>query len=204
MARTSPAMPGPAYQSMRSRLDRAARETSDPQLRTALRGMTRALDDALGRGARPEDRALLRQSQREYRNALVLERAATGAGEKVAAGELSPAQLRAAVVNQNRRDYARGRGDLGELARAGQAVLQPLPSSGTAQRTFLRRGPHRRRYGRRFWFSSGGNARRPGRAGGDCTGAAVASDASLLERAHSRAASGGRPRRKRTALSEWT
>ena len=42
--------------------------------------------------------------------------------------------LRAALVAQNRRSYARGTGDFNDLVRAGNQVLDKLPESGTAAR----------------------------------------------------------------------
>jgi len=76
----------------------------------------------------------LRRARREYRNFLVLERAATGAGENAALGLISPSALRNATVQQGRRAYARGQGDFGQLARAGEALMKPLPQSGTSPR----------------------------------------------------------------------
>jgi hypothetical protein len=66
---------------------------------------------------------------------LTIEKAATGAGENAALGLISPSALRNATINtQGRRNYARGSGDFAELARAGEALLKPLPNSGTAGR----------------------------------------------------------------------
>lgn len=127
-------MDGDVYQSLRSRLDRAARGTNDPQLQDALFGIRNALDDAMERGMTAADTAAWREARNQYRNLLVIERAATGAGENAAAGIISPAQLRGAAVGQNRRSYARGQGDFDELARAGVATMTPLPNSGTPAR----------------------------------------------------------------------
>jgi hypothetical protein len=66
---------------------------------------------------------------------LVLERASTGAGENAAQGLISPSALRSATVTkQGRRNYARGRGDFADLARAGESVMKTMPNSGTAGR----------------------------------------------------------------------
>ena len=66
--------------------------------------------------------------------AAVHDNAAGGAGENAAKGLISPAQLRNAVKTANKRAYVRGQNDLGNLARAGEAVMKPLPQSGTAPR----------------------------------------------------------------------
>jgi hypothetical protein len=129
---------GAAYQAVRSRLDRAARGTADPQLAEALRGIRNALDEGMERSiARNNHRDLgaWRQARNQYRNMLVIEQAATGAGENAAQGIISPSALRNATVTKHgRRNYARGSGDFAELARAGEGVMKPLPQSGTAPR----------------------------------------------------------------------
>lgn len=133
---------GAQYQALRSRLDKAARSArADPQLSDALRGMRNALDDAMERSIaanNPSDAGAWREVRNQYRNILVLEKAATGAGENAAQGIISPSQLRNATVLQGRRAYARGQGDFADLARAGEGVMKPLPQSGTAPRTAAR------------------------------------------------------------------
>ncbi len=74
------------------------------------------------------------KARREYRNMLVIEKAATGNGADTALGLISPSQLRNATVQQGRRAYARGQGDFADLARSGEAIMKPLPNSGTAPR----------------------------------------------------------------------
>jgi hypothetical protein len=131
-------IPGELYQSLRSRLDRAARGTKDPELGGFLRSMRDALDGGMQRSIPPTsgDAAAWRIARKQYRNFLAIEKAATGAGEKAAEGYISPALLRGAVKDQGRRAYARGQGDLAELARAG-VLLNPLPNSGTAPRAWV-------------------------------------------------------------------
>jgi hypothetical protein len=135
-ARNGGVVDGAAYQSIRSRLDRMARSSrNDPQLSHALRDMRDVLDDAMERSISPADQAAWREARNHYRNLLVIERAATGPGSDTAMGLISPSQLRTATVNvHGRRNYARGNGEFSELARAGEAVLRPLPNSGTAGR----------------------------------------------------------------------
>lgn len=130
---------GAQYSDFRTRLNKIARNTNDGQLSDTLFGIQRSLDDAMERsipGGSP-DAALWRQTRREYRNIIPLEKAVTGAGAETAEGLVSPSQLRNAVVNENRRAYARGEGDYAELARAGEGVMRELPNSGTAPRSFM-------------------------------------------------------------------
>lgn len=133
---------GEAYQSLTSRLARAARGTKDPELSQALRGIREDLDDAMERSIaanNPADIGAWRETRNQYRNFITLEQAATGAGENAAAGIISPSALRnATLAKQGRRNYARGQGDFADLARAGEGVMKPLPQSGTAPRAAVR------------------------------------------------------------------
>lgn len=134
------AMPGRDYQQIRSRLSRMSNSArnNDPEFSNALRGLRNSLDDAFARQVIPEDAAGLTQARTQWGNLKTLEKAASGAGENAAFGRISPAQLRQSVASGNNRGaYARGQGDFAELARAGQAVMTPLPNSGTAQRSFI-------------------------------------------------------------------
>jgi hypothetical protein len=87
------------------------------------------------RNMAPADQAAWREARTQYRNILAVEKAATGAGQPAAEGIISPSAMRNATITEHgRRNYARGDGDFAELARAGEAVLKPLPDSGTASR----------------------------------------------------------------------
>jgi hypothetical protein len=135
------ALQGVSYQSLRSSLDRAARATNDPQLAQTLRGLKDALDETMERSiarSNPRDLGAWREARRQDRNMLVIEKAATGAGENAALGLISPSHLRNAAVGQGRRGYARGKGEFSELARAGEALMKPLPNSGAPGRTAVR------------------------------------------------------------------
>jgi hypothetical protein len=125
-------LPGETYQAFRSRLDKAARSSrNDPQLQDALFGIRNALDDAMARSLTPADQVAWTEARRQYRDMIVIEKAANGAGEP---GVITPAALATQTKAQNLRSYARGQGDFAELARAGKEVMTPLPNSGTAQR----------------------------------------------------------------------
>jgi len=130
-------IPGEVYQSLRSRIARDARGAGDQYIAQTLRELENTLDDAMERSIaafNPADLGGWREARRQYRNILVIEKAATGAGENAALGLLSPSQLRNATVQQGRRAYARGQGDFAELARSGEAVMKSLPQSGTSPR----------------------------------------------------------------------
>lgn len=135
-------LPGKNYQAFASRLGKMARGTTDPQLKEVLSRYKSALDDSFERGlqtANSADSGALAEARRNYKNLLTLEHAATGAGEDIANGLISPQRLRASTVaTQGRSSYARGRSELSDLAHAGQTVMAKLPNSGTAARTSVR------------------------------------------------------------------
>lgn len=127
---------GKDYQTIRSRLTTRAHNArgSDNELAAAYRGLRDALDRGMERSINPGDAGKWGELRRQWGNLKVLERAATGGGEDAALGMISPARLRMAASSGNQGAYARGQGDFADLAKAGQAVMTPLPNSGTAQR----------------------------------------------------------------------
>lgn len=129
-------MAGNDYQSIRSSLTKRAYNVrnSNTDLAEAYRGLRNSLDNAMARSVSPEDAAEWARLRQQYGNMKVLEKAATGAGENAAMGTISPAKLRQAAVAGRQGQYARGAGDFDQLARSGQAVMTPLPNSGTAGR----------------------------------------------------------------------
>lgn len=130
-------MSGRDYQTIRSRLTRMSQSyrNSDSEFSSAIRGLRDALDSGMERSINPSDAGVWSELRRQYGNMKTLEKAIGGAGgEDAAMGLISPARLRMAASSGNRGGYARGQGDLTELAKAGQALMTPLPNSGTAQR----------------------------------------------------------------------
>lgn len=132
-------LPGNIYQEFRSRFERYARAAkNDPQLASAWRGIKDALDDAMERSltatGNTADIAAWNEARNQYRNLLAISRAATAAGAEAAEGLITPRALRTALVGQSQRNYARGLGDLAELSHAANALMQPLPQSGTPPR----------------------------------------------------------------------
>lgn len=136
-----PLLTSAQYQAIRSQIGDAARATGSSELRATLRQIQEALDGAMQRSLPQAQQDAWREARREYRNLIVVEDAMTGAGQQTAQGLVTPSKLRAAVEEQNPRDYIRGRGDFAELARAGAAVLPPLPQSGTAPRAAVLAAP---------------------------------------------------------------
>jgi hypothetical protein len=127
---------GEIYQEVRSTLGRLSK-SADPATRGALRDLQDALDDSIERNLNGAALDAWREVRRAYRNFLVVERAVTGAGQNAAAGFITPAQLRGAAINQNRRAFATGANDFTELANAGVQAMTPLPQSGTTPRAVI-------------------------------------------------------------------
>jgi hypothetical protein len=129
---------GESYQALRSRLDKAARSSrfSDPQLSEALFGIRNSLDDAMERSVSPADANQWREARRQYRNLLVIEDAATKGGSQNAEALISPSALYQAATKTkgDKRNMARGHGDLAELANAAKKVIKDMPQSGTTPR----------------------------------------------------------------------
>lgn len=131
---------GKAYQTLRHDLGRIQRSQAqtDPALSEAVGNIRNALDDAMERSISPQDAQQWRTIRDQYQNLLAIEKARLGAGESTALGFISPAQLRTAVKSQGKRSASRGQRDLYNLADAGEAIIKPLPSSGTSERLLAR------------------------------------------------------------------
>jgi hypothetical protein len=129
---TVPASTVNTWRSGLSKLTTSADAATRNAAQMALEAIDDMLEGAMRASGKAENVARLATARGEWRNFLAIQKAATGAGESAAAGLLSPAQLRAAVVQQGRSAFAQGkRGDIGELARAGVGVMDSLPNSGT-------------------------------------------------------------------------
>lgn len=131
----SPYMDGAEYKALRSRLERLRRGTRDPEVQEYLAALRDAADNLVERHMGPGMADAWKNVRGQYRSLLVLDRVTTGAGAQAAHGNISPASLRGATKTvYGQRNYARGKGDFAELARAGEEILSPLPQSGTAPR----------------------------------------------------------------------
>ncbi len=138
---------GDVYNTLRSKLAASARQSRDATTSHFYSDMTEALDDAMARSIRRNnsgDIGVLDRARRQYRNMLVVERAASGAGESAANGMLTPAQLASATkAVHGKRAFVRGQGDFADLSRAAQGALPALPDSGTSQRQRINNLLHR-------------------------------------------------------------
>ncbi|MCP5099929.1 MAG: hypothetical protein GY943_30620 [Chloroflexi bacterium] len=131
---------GKTYQRIREKLGKKLKNSGAEG--EAARNIQEALDSAMERGlvARGSvDAGKFQEARGLYRNLLVIERTMGAAGEKAAQGLISPAQLRmAAKTKHGLRNYVRGKSDFSDLARAGNSMMTPLPTSGTSERLLSR------------------------------------------------------------------
>lgn len=130
---TIPAVTVNTWRSGLSKLTTSADAATREAARMALETVDDMLTASLNAAGKMDDVARLATARAEWRNLLAIQKAAVREGD----GLLSPARVRANVIQQGLSSYARGkRGDLGDLARAGGEVMEALPDSGTAQRWF--------------------------------------------------------------------
>ncbi len=100
--------------------------------------MLSVLDDAMDRAltglGRQDDIGKLNKARAQYRDFLAVESSVAKGGEAAAAGLITPAALGSALRSQGKRAYVQERrGDIGDLARAGEQVAVFPRTSGTAE-----------------------------------------------------------------------
>jgi hypothetical protein len=124
-------MSGEAYQSWRSQLSDMARDavqsTRNVSAGNALRRIVNALDDGMERALRAAnspDLGRFRELRRRWGNAATITDA-LGSGDR--ANDFTPRGLVHALESRDPRGYARGQGDLAQIARDADLLLQALP-----------------------------------------------------------------------------
>lgn len=129
-------MPGTLYQGWRQPLKDMADNTATGRYYGQIRS---AMDDAFRSQVPGAEGELYRGTSRQYANLKTVTDAMGGAGTLPANGQISPAQLSAALARSvGREGKALGQGDLNELSRIGQLfVKDQIPNSGTPQRLFM-------------------------------------------------------------------
>lgn len=124
-------MSGEAYQAIRSRLGKQAKDVRDDSaLSAALREIQGALDRNMQRSLSPADKAAWIDTNRRYANMKQLEPLVAKGGEF-----MTPAGIAQAVRSGRAAQAAEGTGNLDRLANAANTIIKPLKSSGTAERS---------------------------------------------------------------------
>ncbi len=132
-------MSGGAYRELDSAIGRHMRGTSNGDLRGYLGHLREVLRDGMDQSISSADRTAWREARQQYANLMSVSRAMDAPSAMTSAGNISPAALgNASRSGLSSGSYARGRGDLNDLARIGQTFLKTAtPDSGTAQRTAM-------------------------------------------------------------------
>lgn len=117
------------WRSSLSQLTTSADTATREAALAALEAVDNSLASTLTAAGRTGDLARLTEARGQWRNYLAIQKAASRAGEERALGVISPSALRNELALQSRTAYATGRrGEIGDLARAGEAVMKPLPT----------------------------------------------------------------------------
>lgn len=130
----NPQIAADVYQRIRSDITTRARQTKNTALQDALIGLRDTLDDAAAR-TRPDLAPEWQEIRRQYANLSTIDKAMRGAGGAEAAkGDIPLAGFRNAVRGNDPQGFARGRGDLNELAQIAGFLQNRVPNSGTPER----------------------------------------------------------------------
>jgi hypothetical protein len=127
-------MTGEAYQAIRSQLTDHARQAaaaSKDKLKSSIKGVVGALDDAAESVLTAEEKTAWKMARKQYAAMKTLEKRGAIKG-----GDVDPAIIRNALQSGDKGAFARGNlsGELADIARIGNA-FRPLPDSGTATNT---------------------------------------------------------------------
>lgn len=163
-------IPSDVYKNIASDLRRTIRQnTANPALQDALRGLQNALDDLMEFNVPASVADEWKAVRGDYRNLLIIDKAMAQApdADKIAAN-IPFGSFSRAVSASDRSGFARGRGDLNDLARVGSFLSNRIPDSGTAERSNIIR------------LLQGGGGLATGLAAGTATGLPVAGAAAGL------------------------
>lgn len=131
------AIPGEVYKNLDSNIG-SLTKAAQGRVREKLGELRQAFRSVMDDSIAPADKELWDTARRQYANLMVTRDAASGAGEAVALGNVSPKALRTALNRSGGREaYGAGFGDQNDLARIGQALLPAEADSGTAGRTMM-------------------------------------------------------------------
>lgn len=127
-------MPGEAFRKLNSKIGNQIRSTNNGDLKNALYELQEIMHGALEKNiSSPARLAELKDARYKYAMAKIIEPLVA----KTTSGDISPSGLMHAVTSDKAKKamMARGKGgEIGDLARIGQAFLKEPPSSGTGER----------------------------------------------------------------------
>ena len=132
----APQIAGDVYGTIRSDMAKTIRENqSRPALQRALGGLVEAFDSAMERSTSGALRGEWQDARRQYQALMTIDKAMQGGTQASrSAGDIASGGLTQAVRQSDKAGFARGRGQLNELARVGDHIASQTPNSGTATR----------------------------------------------------------------------
>jgi hypothetical protein len=129
---------GATYRRIYSDMARVMRGSDDRELVAAVGQLRGALDDAMAQSVPKELANDWRDIRRTYATLITVARAMAKAPQGAeAAGNIPFGQFKNEVRGNDPVGYARGRGQLNELARVGGYLADKMPDSGTSQRSMI-------------------------------------------------------------------
>jgi len=126
-----------AYQNIASDLRRTIRQnSSNPALQDALHGLQEALDNLMEANVPQQVADEWKSVRGDYRNLLTIDKAMSQAPNiDQVSGDIPFGSFSRSVAAADKSGFARGRGDLNDLARVGTFLSDRIPNSGTAERS---------------------------------------------------------------------
>lgn len=133
---------GETWKQWRSSLSKAMADAKPGTTRNAYRDLIGVMDDSLsgslGSAGNNQAAQAFTQARQMWRDYLVISEAAvSGSKENIGLGLISPSALAQSAKRIYGNSFKTGGSDLGELGKAGGAVMSAMPDSGTAHRNFL-------------------------------------------------------------------
>jgi hypothetical protein len=131
----NPQMTGEVYKNIRSDLAKSIRNTKDSQLKEALGGLARSLDDAVERSVGGGLRSEWQEARRQYQALKTVDKAMQGGTQaERASGNIPLGAFSGAVRDSDRAGFSRGRGQYGDDAKLADFLAARVPDSGTVGR----------------------------------------------------------------------
>lgn len=131
----NPQIAGDIYKSIRSDLATRIRNTNDPDLKMALGGIVKALDDAVSRSTSGGLAREWADTRGQYAALKTIDKAMQGGTQADrAAGNIPLGAFSSAVRGADKGGYTRARGQMGDLAKIADFLAQRIPNSGTPER----------------------------------------------------------------------
>jgi len=130
-----PEIAGDVYKTIRSDMGKRIRNTSNTDLKDALKGLQKALDKVVDSSASPALMTEWKEARRQYQALKTVDEAMQGGTQADrSAGNIPYSSLKSVVARGDRDGFSRGRGQMNESARLADFLSSRVPDSGTPGR----------------------------------------------------------------------